>query len=127
MSLSLSHITLLQALFHGQVSSAEIQHWLDQVEHLLTLQQDFFFLAQTAPASQFSADYRALQARWYKTHKPAFRRHCLGLVRIACDAQDLARLDTPALHAAWQVPYYVTLSRQQGLQWIGQQWGNTHA
>ncbi len=32
------------------------------------------------------------------------------------------RLNTPSLHAAWRVPYYVTLEQSDALQWAVQRW-----
>ena len=39
------------------------------------------------------------------------------MVRIAQDDADQQRLNAPALHAAWRVPYYVTLNQADALQW----------
>ncbi len=46
----------------------------------------------------------------------------MGLVRIAQDPTDQQRLNTPSLHAAWRVPYYVTLDHSDALQWAVQRW-----
>lgn len=121
MALHLSRSVLVEAVFQGYVSAREIRDWLACIEQLLVQQQAFFFISSTHAQTVFDPDYRAIQAVWYKQHRPAFRHHCQGLVRIARDAEELARLDTPALHSAWGVPYFVTLDRQQGYQWIAEQ------
>lgn len=118
MGLHIRETMLVEAVFQDAVSARDIQDWLDRIEQLIARQQPFFFLSTTHANTQLADDYRAIQAVWYKRHKPAFRSCCRGLVRIAQSAQEQARLDTPALHAAWGVPYFVTTDRGAGLQWI---------
>ncbi len=55
-------------------------------------------------------------------NKVKFFKYCVGLVRIALDDADQQRLNSPALHVAWRVPYYVTLDRCDALQWAVQRW-----
>ncbi|WP_211343370.1 hypothetical protein [Lampropedia puyangensis] len=113
-------VALVDAVFHGEVATAEIRDWLSHVETLLLRRQDFLFMASTAEGATFSKDYRAVQAQWYRQHKAAFHQHCRGLVRIAHSAQEQARLDTPALHAAWGVPYAVVTDRAGAYEWLVQ-------
>ena len=121
MGLTIEGTTLLRAVFHAQVSAQEIRHWLAEVEQLIVAGTPFYFIATTLPGASFSDDYRAIQAVWYKQHKEAFRGSCRGLVRIATSAEEQQRLDTPALHAAWGVPYFVTTDAAAGTQWIARQ------
>jgi hypothetical protein len=122
MGLTINEAVLVRAVFHGQVDAGEIRRWLAGVERLIVARTPFFFIAATLPGASFCDDYRAIQAVWYKQHKAAFRRYCRGLVRITVSAEDQQRLDTPALHAAWGVPYFVTTDEHAGLQWITTQW-----
>lgn len=120
MGLNITETVVVEAVFHRAVSAAEIRDWLACIEQLIERQQPFFFVSSTLADTELADDYRAIQAAWYKRHKPAFRSTCRGLVRIVNDAEEHARLDTPALHAAWGVPYFVTLEREQGFQWIAE-------
>ena len=120
MGLLLTQTTVVEAVFHDHVDAAQIRQWLDGIERLIEDRQPFFFISSTREGSTFAEDYRAIQGVWYKQHKAAFREVCQGLVRIACDAEEQARLDTPALHAAWGVPYFVTLDRTHGYRWIAE-------
>ena len=124
MGLLLTQTAVVEAVFHDQVDAAQIRQWLDGIERLIEDRQPFFFISRTREGSTFAEDYRAIQGVWYKQHKAAFREVCQGLVRIACDAEEQARLDTPALHAAWGVPYFVTLDRTHGYRWIAERMVN---
>ncbi len=120
MGLVINEAVVLRAVFHGAVDAHQIRYWLDRVQALIDAHRPFYFVASTAPGATFCDDYRALQAVWYKQYKAAFRRYCRCLVRIASDAADQQRLDTPALHAAWAVPYFVTADAGAGMRWIGE-------
>lgn len=120
MGLLLTQTAVVEAVFHDHVDAAQIRQWLDGIERLIEGRQPFFFISSTREGSTFAEDYRAIQGVWYKQHKAAFREICQGLVRIAADADEHARLDTPALHAAWGVPYLVTLDRTHGYRWIAE-------
>lgn len=124
MGLLLTQTAVVEAVFHDQVDAAQIRHWLAGIEQLIERRQPFFFISTTRESSTFVEDYRAIQGVWYRQHKAAFREICVGLVRIASDADELARLDTPALHAAWGVPYFVTLDRTHGYRWIAERMVN---
>lgn len=127
MGLFMRQTALVEAVFEGFVSAQEIHDWLACIEALLKAGQPFYFISSTLPDSEFAEDYRAIQAVWYKQYKADFRSQCLGIVRIARDAAEQERLDTPALHAAWGVPYFVTQDKAQGYQWITQQMVNDEA
>ncbi|EPG2416729.1 MULTISPECIES: hypothetical protein [Stenotrophomonas] len=120
MGLVINEAVVLRAVFHGAVDAHQIRYWLDRVQALIDAHRPFYFVASTAPGATFCDDYRALQAVWYKQYKAAFRQYCRGLVRIASDAAEQQRLDTPALHAAWAVPYFVTADAGAGMRWIGE-------
>ena len=120
MALRVTQTALVDALFKHHVSAREIREWLAHIEDLIVRQQPFFFIASTQAHTTFDRDYRNIQAFWYREHKPAFQIYCRGLVRIACDATEQARLDAPALHRTWGIPYFVTQERQQGYLWIAE-------
>ena len=124
MGLLLTQTAVVEAVFHDQVDAAQIRQWLDGIERLIEDRQPVFFISSTREGSTLAEDYRAIQGVWYKQHKAAFREVCKGLVRIACDADEQTRLDTPALHAAWGVPYFVTLDRTHGYRWIAERMVN---
>ncbi|WXL25850.1 hypothetical protein WG219_21580 [Ectopseudomonas mendocina] len=124
MGFLLRQTAVVDAVFQGLVSAGEIRDWLEGIETLLKAEQPFYFVSCTLAGTEFDEDYRAIQALWYKQYKPAFRNHCRGIVRVARDAAEQARLDTPALHAAWGVPYFVTQDKTQGYQWIAQRMVN---
>lgn len=127
MGLVINEAVVLRAVFHGAVDAHQIRYWLDRVQALIDAHRPFYFVASTAPGATFCDDYRALQAVWYKQYKAAFRQYCHGLVRIASDAADQQRLDTPALHAAWAVPYFVTIDAGAGMRWIGERLEQSNA
>lgn len=120
MVLRVTQTALVDARFQQHVSAGEIRTWLAHIGDLLERQQPFYFIARTQAHTTFAADYRTLQAFWYRQHKPAFQRYCLGLVRIAGNAAEQARLDTPALHRTWGIPYFVTQDEARGWQWIAE-------
>ena len=122
MSYRSTHIQIIDMHFSGNVSVEEFQLWLTQVETLIVQKQDFVLVMQTDVETTFPEQYRALQATWYKKFKSDFFKYCIGLVRLAQDKADRERLNTPALHAAWRVPYYVTLDHADALQWAMGRW-----
>lgn len=122
MSYQSTHIQVIDMRFFDHVSMTEFEQWLSQVEQLLQMKKYFVLIMQTAPATTFPEEYRQLQALWYKRNKQLFFQYCLGLIRIAQDSEDQLRLNSPALHAAWRVPYYVTLDHSDAVQWAVQRW-----
>ena len=122
MSYEVTHMQILDMRFSAHVSVAEFELWLTQIERLLLKKQKFVLVMQTEIETRFPEAYRQLQGVWYKKFKQLFFQYCLGLVRIAQDSVDQERLNTPALHAAWRVPYYVTLDQSDALQWAVQRW-----
>ena len=46
----------------------------------------------------------------------------MGVARIAQDEDDRIRLDTPALHKAWHVPYFVSVDKAEATQWALQRY-----
>ncbi|WP_130803147.1 hypothetical protein [Acinetobacter ihumii] len=120
MTLSSCCIQILDMQFSGQVSSVEFEDWLSQIQVLLDQKQNFVLVMHTLPETEFPEDYREIQSRWYKCYKALFFQYCLGLARIAQDEEDRIRLDTPALQQAWKVPYFVSLSKTDALQWAVQ-------
>ncbi len=122
MSYHSRQMCIVEMRFSGAVSVAEFIQWFDQLEHLLQSKQYFVLLMQTAPNTTFPDEYRQLQAVWYKKNKSQFFQYCQGLARIAQDEEDQQRLNTPALHAAWQVPYFVSTAYADALHWVTQRW-----
>ncbi len=122
MSYHSTHIQIMDMYFSGSVSVEEFQLWLMQVEALIVEKQEFVLLMQTDVGTTFPEEYRALQATWYKKFKTNFFQYCIGLVRLAQNEKDRERLNAPALHAAWRVPYYVTLDHTDALQWALGRW-----
>ncbi|RKG45801.1 hypothetical protein D7V64_01730 [Acinetobacter cumulans] len=122
MSYASTHIQIMDMRFSAHVSTEEFELWLSQVERFFLKQQHFVLVMQTEPVTEFPEQYRQLQATWYKRYKQDFFQYCLGLVRIAQDPADQQRLNAPSLHAAWRVPYYVTLDRTDALLWAVQRW-----
>lgn len=122
MSYRCTHMHILDMRFSAHVSVEEFEQWLTQVERFFLKSQPFVLVMQTAEGTTFPEEYRQIQAVWYKKFKHLFFQYCLGLVRIAQDPDDLKRLNTPALHAAWRVPYYVSLEQSDALQWAVQRW-----
>lgn len=121
MGLTISEMVVVRTDFHGEVAADEIRHWLHRVEQLIVAARPFYFIAVTRPGASFCVDYRAIQGRWYKQYRSGFRTCCKGLVRLAGSEAERQRLDTPALHAAWGVPYFVTTDSADGMRWIGEQ------
>ena len=122
MSYQAQCIEILDMRFAAQVSVQEFSQWLAQIEQRFNQHQPFVLVMQTAKDTTFPEEYRKIQSVWYKANKALFYQYCIGLVRIAQDQQDLERLDTPNLHAAWGVPYFVTLQHSDALQWALQRW-----
>lgn len=122
MSLSTQAMHILDMGFADQVSVAEFEEWLNHIQQYFEQKKPFVLIMQTAVGTTFPEEYRSIQSQWYKKYKPDFFQYCLGLVRIAQDETDRERLDTPALHKAWHVPYFVTLSKTDALQWAVGRW-----
>ncbi|MCU4474389.1 hypothetical protein [Acinetobacter bereziniae] len=122
MSYQSTHIQIMDMTFSKDVSIAEFEQWLAEVENFLHHQQNFALVMQSLDGTTFPEEYRQVQAAWYKKNKVKFFKYCVGLVRIALDDADQQRLNSPALHVAWRVPYYVTLDRCDALQWAVQRW-----
>lgn len=122
MSYSCTYMHILDMRFSAHVTVDEFEQWLSQIERFFFKKQYFVLVMQTAENTIFPKEYRQIQAGWYKKHKLDFFKYCLGLARIAQDQDDQVRLNTPALHAAWRVPYYVPLHQTAALQWAVQQW-----
>ena len=122
MSYQSTHIQIMDMRFAGHVSLEEFELWLTQVERFFLKKQHFVLMMQTELGTIFPEEYRQIQAAWYKKNKQLFFKYCIGLVRIAHDPADQQRLNTPALHAAWRVPYYVALTHVDALKWSVQRW-----
>lgn len=120
MGLFITETAVVEAVFADDVSLDDIRDWLVHIERLIARRQPFYFISSTQAGASLAEGYRAVQGAWYKRNKANFQTCCHGLVRIAADAEERQRLDTPALHAAWGVPYFVTLEREQGFQWIAE-------
>ena len=114
------HVVYIE--FKDVVNAAEFEQWLVEVERLIQLQQNFYLIMHTRLNTTFPENYRQTQAFWYKKYKASFFQYCEGLIRIAQDLEDLKRLNTPALHDAWQVPYYVSLDKTDAMNWIQKRW-----
>ena len=122
MSYTSTSIQIKDMRFSAYVSVAEFERWLAEVEQFFLLKQNFVLVMTTEIGTTFADEYRQIQAVWYKRYKADFFKYCIGLVRIAQDQKDQQRLNTPALHAAWRVPYYVSLEHSDALQWAVQRW-----
>lgn len=122
MSYSSKSIHMVYMHFEGVVSRPEFKAWLDEIQHLIQHKQRFLIIMKTEIDTKFPDEYRQLQSHWYKSFKQEFFEYCVGLVRIAQDSDDLKRLNTPALHSAWQVPYYVSLDQQDAMHWAVTKW-----
>ena len=122
MSLQFKNIYILDMHFSGQVSDMEFEQWLSEIERLILKAQYFCLIMKTEEETTFPADYRTRQSVWLKKNKLKFRTYCIGLARIAQHEEDAIRLNTPALHVAWQVPYFVTCKHTDALNWAIQRW-----
>lgn len=122
MSYTSTSIQIKDMRFSAHVSVAEFEQWLAEVEQFFLLKQNFVLVMTTEIGTTFADEYRQIQAVWYKRYKADFFKYCIGLVRIAQDQKDQQRLNAPALHAAWRVPYYVSLEHSDALQWAVQRW-----
>lgn len=122
MSYTSTSIQIKDMHFSAHVSVAEFERWLAEVEQFFLLKQNFVLVMTTEIGTTFADEYRQIQAVWYKCYKADFFKYCIGLVRIAQDQKDQQRLNAPALHAAWRVPYYVSLEHSDALQWAVQRW-----
>lgn len=122
MSYTSTSIQIKDMHFSAHVSVAEFERWLAEVEQFFLLKQNFVLVMTTEIGTTFADEYRQIQAVWYKRYKADFFKYCIGLVRIAQDQKDQQRLNAPALHAAWRVPYYVSLEHSDALQWAVQRW-----
>ncbi|OTG93273.1 hypothetical protein [Acinetobacter sp. ANC 3832] len=122
MSYTSTSIQIKDMRFSAHVSVAEFERWLAEVEQFFLLKQNFVLVMTTEIGTTFADEYRQIQAAWYKRYKADFFKYCIGLVRIAQDQKDQQRLNAPALHAAWRVPYYVSLEHSDALQWAVQRW-----
>lgn len=122
MSYQSKHLQIMDMRFSGQVSVEDFQRWLSQIETFFDKEQYFVLVMQSEPNTTFPEEYRQIQSVWYKRHKSKFYQYCIGLARLAQDEDDQVRLNSPALHAAWRVPYFVTQNHTEALQWAVQRW-----
>ena len=122
MSLFINEMHILDMRFAAQVSVAEFEQWLAHIQQYFEQKRSFVLIMQTELDTEFPEEYRAIQAKWYKQYKSDFYQYCLGFARIAQDEADRIRLDTPALHKAWHVPYFVSLNQADAVQWAVQRW-----
>ncbi|RKG38715.1 hypothetical protein [Acinetobacter rongchengensis] len=122
MSLFINEMHILDMRFAAQVSVAEFEQWLAHIQQYFEQKRNFVLIMQTELDTEFPEEYRAIQAKWYKQYKSDFYQYCLGFARIAQDEADRIRLDTPALHKAWHVPYFVSLNQADAVQWAVQRW-----
>lgn len=122
MSFYSQDMVILDMRFSAQVTAAEFAQWLQHIAQYLTQQRHFVLVMQSSVDASFPSDYRAVQSTWYKQHKADFFQYCLGLVRITQTPEEQIRLDTPALHKAWHVPYFVTCSKTEAFNWAMQRY-----
>jgi hypothetical protein len=122
MSLYINEMHILDMRFAANVSVAEFEQWLARIQHYFEHQRNFVLIMQTDANTEFPEEYRAIQGKWYKQYKQDFHQYCLGFARIAQDEEDRIRLDTPALHKAWHVPYFVSVDKAEATQWALQRY-----
>ncbi len=122
MSFHSQDIVILDMQLSAQVTAEELAQWLAHIARYLSEKRNFVLIMQSAIDATFPENYRSIQSKWYKQHKAEFFKYCLGLVRIAPTPEEQVRLDTPALHQAWQVPYLVTCAKTEALNWAIQRY-----
>lgn len=119
LSSNCSNQSLLVTLnFISPISLNDFADWLLQMSDLLALKQPFIAIYHSQPNLVLPSDYRNHEARWYKANKADFFKYCQALVRIANDEVEQQKLDTPAMHKAWQVPYAVVMNEEQAFDWL---------
>ena len=69
MSYSSEHIHIMNMRFSEDVTVAEFEQWLSQVERFFLKKQHFVLVMQTEIDTEFPEEYRQLQAVWYKKYK----------------------------------------------------------
>ncbi len=121
MSYSSEHIQIMDMRFSAHVTVAEFEQWLSQVERFFLKNRTLFWSCKPKSVRNFLRNTVNCK-RFGTKNTNNFFQYCLGLVRIAQDPTDQQRLNTPSLHAAWRVPYYVTLDHSDALQWAVQRW-----
>lgn len=123
MSIEVTGWPVVQMHFAGQLSTEQFAQWLQAASALLERQQPFAIVTSSAAQLSLPDGYRGQEARWYKANKAALARHCVGLARLANDAEQLAQLNSPAMHGAWPCAYFVCLDVAEAHAWAAQQVG----
>lgn len=72
MSYQSTHIQIMDMTFSKDVSIAEFEQWLAEVENFLHHQQNFALVMQSLDGTTFPEEYRQVQAAWYKKIKSNF-------------------------------------------------------
>lgn len=112
---------IVQMCFRGNISEAQFEQWLATLTNYLERNQPFAVISWTEEPLSLPEAYRQLEAIWYKQYKQQFAQCCKGLVRIASDEAEFARLNTPAMHKAWGCPYFVCCDLATAQHWAGEQ------
>ncbi|MEC7120603.1 MAG: hypothetical protein VXW65_11980 [Pseudomonadota bacterium] len=107
--------------FAGQIDEAEFVGWMRRTSALLARQQPFSIVTSSAADMQLPANYRQLEAVWYKANKAVLGQYCLGLARLASSDEQYQHLNGKAMHNAWPCAYFVSLSLDQAMTWAKQQ------
>ncbi len=106
--------------FSGEIDEAEFAGWLKQTSALLAQQQSFAIVTSSAADVQLPANYRQLEAVWYKVSTALLGQYCVGLARLASSAEQYQHLNGKAMHNAWPCPYFVSQSLDQAMTWATQ-------
>ncbi|MFB2537729.1 MULTISPECIES: hypothetical protein [unclassified Acinetobacter] len=112
--------TLLLIQFKSPITEQQFTAWLNSMSALLQQQKAFMVMYDSEQDLILPDGYRSQEAQWYKANKDQFFKYCKAIVRIAADEQQRQKLDTPAMHKAWQVPYQVVADLAQAQLWIDQ-------
>lgn len=123
MSIEVNGWPVVQMHFAGLLSAEQFEQWLQVASALLERQRPFAIVTSSAAQLSLPDGYRGQEARWYKANKAAFGRYCVGVARLANDAEQLAQLNSPAMHGAWPCAYFVCLDVAEAHAWAAQQVG----
>lgn len=109
---------LVKVCFVGPANEGQVQSWLQQMDDLFLRRTRFGLLTKTDEDSDFSAAGRKAMGLWFKLRREQLSLWCVGVARIAPQADAVERLAGPKMQAAMPCPIYASVDEEQARAWL---------